>query len=133
MVYYRYYCRKPVQRSDASGYFCKATQDPHTSQCFHLLGGDIPTGLDLGKSKYGGPFTTDHVENVKAFFGILYIRFTIGPIFTTDIAASAFLPILKHHLDIWALEAWSLVQKVKVLSTLCLLMVPQCILSLLWF
>ena len=73
---------------------------------------DIPTGLDLGKSKYGGPFTTDQVENVKAFFGILYIIFTIGPIFTADIAESAFLPILKNHMNIWAPEAWSLVQMV---------------------
>ena len=32
---------------------------------------DIPSRLDLGKSKYGGPFTTEEVENVKAFYGIL--------------------------------------------------------------
>ena len=41
------------------------------------------------------------MENVKAFFGISYILFTIGPIFTTDIAASAFLSILKHHMNNW--------------------------------
>ena len=28
----------------------------------------IPSRLDLGKSKYGGPFTTEQVENVKTFF-----------------------------------------------------------------
>ena len=28
---------------------------------------DIPSRLDLGKSKYGGPFTTEQVEDVKTF------------------------------------------------------------------
>ena len=34
---------------------------------------DIPSGLDLGKAKYGGPFTTEGVVNVKAFYRILRI------------------------------------------------------------
>ena len=60
---------------------------------------NTPTGLDLGKSKYGGPFTTEQVENVKAFFGILFVLLSLGPFFTADIAASAFLPILSQHMD----------------------------------
>ena len=28
---------------------------------------DIPSRIDLGKSKYGGPFTTEQVEDVKTF------------------------------------------------------------------
>ena len=28
---------------------------------------DIPPRIDLGKSKYGGPFTTEEVEDVKTF------------------------------------------------------------------
>ena len=32
---------------------------------------DIPSRLDLGKSRYGGPFTTEQVEDVKIFFRIL--------------------------------------------------------------
>ncbi len=41
----------------------------------------IPTGLDLAKNKYGGPFTTEEVENVKAFYGILKIIVALGPVF----------------------------------------------------
>ena len=29
---------------------------------------DIPSRIDLGKSRYGGPFTTEQVEDVKTFF-----------------------------------------------------------------
>ncbi len=32
---------------------------------------DIPSRMDLGKSRYGGPFTTEQVEDVKSFFRIL--------------------------------------------------------------
>ena len=28
---------------------------------------DIPPRIDLGKNKYGGPFTTEEVEDVKIF------------------------------------------------------------------
>ena len=72
--------------------FARKHKIPIQRSAFTYWEDDIPTGLDLGKSKYGGPFTTDQVENVKAFFGIVYILVTIGPIFTADIAASAFLP-----------------------------------------
>ena len=32
---------------------------------------DIPSRLDLGKAKYGGPFTTEQVEDVKTFLRLL--------------------------------------------------------------
>ena len=35
-------------------------------------------GLDLGKEKYGGPFTTEQVEDVKVFYGILKVLFSLG-------------------------------------------------------
>ena len=34
---------------------------------------DIPSRLDLGKSRYGGPFTTEQVENVKTFFKVIIL------------------------------------------------------------
>ena len=81
--------------------FARKHKIPVRRSAFTYWEDDIPTGLDLGKNKYGGPFTTDQVENVKAFFGILYILLSLGPFFTADIAASVFLPILKEHMDNW--------------------------------
>ena len=81
--------------------FARRHKVPIQRSAFTYWEDDIPTGLDLGKSKYGGPFTTEQVENVKAFFGIVYILLALGPFFTADIAASAFLPVLKHHMDNW--------------------------------
>ena len=34
---------------------------------------NIPSRLDLGKSRYGGPFTTEQVEDVKTFFRLLLL------------------------------------------------------------
>ena len=46
----------------------------------------------MGKEKYGGSFTTEQVENVKDFIGIVRVLLTIGPIFFADVAFSDNLP-----------------------------------------
>ena len=62
---------------------------------------DIPSRLDLGKSRYGGPFTTEQVEDVKTFFrilvvsvGIFLIAFALGfkmyNLFSPEIYAANF-------------------------------------------
>ena len=79
--------------------FARRHKVPIQRSAFTYWEDNIPTGLDLGKSKYGGPFTTEQVENVKAFFGISFILLSLGPFFTADIAASAILPILKNHMQ----------------------------------
>ena len=57
---------------------------------------DIPTGLDLGKNKYGGPFTTEQVEDVKAFYGILKILFSLGITFFLDIVSGPLFTTFAH-------------------------------------
>ena len=39
---------------------------------------DVPSRIDLGKSKYGGPFTTEQVEDVKTFFRLLAVSVAIS-------------------------------------------------------
>ena len=42
---------------------------------------DIPSRLDFGKSKYGGPFTTEQVEDVKIFLRALALVLIVSAIF----------------------------------------------------
>ncbi len=35
---------------------------------------DVPSRMDLAKSRYGGPFTTEQVEDVKTFFKIIVMQ-----------------------------------------------------------
>ncbi len=39
---------------------------------------NVPSRIDLGKSRYGGPFTTEQVEDVKTFFKIIIILLPIS-------------------------------------------------------
>ncbi len=79
--------------------FARRNKIPIQRSAFTFWEDDIPTGLDLGKDKYGGPFTTEQVENVKSFFGIFILLFSVGPFFTADIAATPFLSILRDHME----------------------------------
>ena len=50
-----------------------------------------PSRLDFAKERFGGPFTTEQVEDVKTFFRIVLILLAIGPIFILDAPTSAVL------------------------------------------
>ena len=78
--------------------FARKHKIPVQRSAFTYWEDDIPSGLDLGKNKYGGPFTTEQVEDVKAFFGILKVLLSLGPFFTVDFAATESLSMLRIHM-----------------------------------
>ena len=51
--------------------FAKDHTNPIRRSAFTYCENELPSRLDLGKEKYGGPITTEQVEDVKAFLGIL--------------------------------------------------------------
>ena len=57
--------------------------------------------MDFGKYKYGGPFTTKQVEDVKSFLGILKVLIYIGPTFMVQTAAQSNLPAFAQHSNIF--------------------------------
>ena len=44
---------------------------------------DIPPRIDFGKSKYGGPFSTEQVEDVKTVFRMIALSLSFGFVFTS--------------------------------------------------
>ena len=74
--------------------FTKDHANPIRHSAFTYCEDELPSRLDLGKEKYGGPFITEPVEDVKAFVGILGVLLTTGPLFTVDVAINEMLPIL---------------------------------------
>ena len=50
---------------------------PERRSAFTYWEEDIPRRIDLGKSKYGGPFTTEEVEDTKSFFRILLLLLSL--------------------------------------------------------
>jgi len=79
--------------------FSKKHKFPLKRSAFTYNGEELPKGLDLGKEKYGGPFSTEQVEDVKAFFGILKILFCVGPFFFVDISTSGQLNAFSRHIS----------------------------------
>ena len=48
---------------------------PRCRSAFTYCEDELPSHLDLGKHKYGGPFTTEQVEDVKTFLQLLIVVF----------------------------------------------------------
>ena len=76
--------------------FARQHKVPIRRSAFTYCEDDIPTGLDLGKNKYGGPFTTEQVEDVKSIYGILKILFSLGITFFLDIASGPLFTKFAH-------------------------------------
>ena len=55
---------------------------------------EIPSRIDFAKEKYGGPFTTEQVEDVKTFLRISVVLLVLGVLFVLDVPTSFFVSIL---------------------------------------
>ena len=58
--------------------YASKTKHPRLRSAFTYCEDDPPSRIDFGKSKYGGPFTTEQVEDVKTFFRVLGIIIIAG-------------------------------------------------------
>ena len=70
---------------------------PLRRSAFTYCDEESQTRLDVGKHKYGGPFTTKQVEDVKAFWGILKVLISIGPAFLLQNVMQIILPAFSKH------------------------------------
>ena len=72
---------------------------PVRRSAFTYCEDEWPSRLDLGKQKYGGPFTVEQVEDVKAFLGILKALISIVPLFMLQFVSETMLPqFALHHI-----------------------------------
>ena len=63
--------------------FAKKHKAPVNRSALTYWEEDIPSRIDLGKSKYGGPFTTEQVEDVKTVVRILAISVPFWIVFSS--------------------------------------------------
>ena len=78
--------------------FATRHKNPIQRSAFTYCEDELPSRLDLGKEKYGGPFSTEQVEDVKVFLGILCILLTLGSVFVGDIARNSLMYGFSAHL-----------------------------------
>ena len=70
---------------------------PVRRSAFTYCEDEWPSRLDLGKQKYGGPFTVEQVEDVKAFLGILKVLVSMLPLFMLQFVSESMLPQFAMH------------------------------------
>jgi peptide/histidine transporter 3/4 len=82
---------------------------PINRSAFTYCEDELPSGLNLGKSKYGGPFTTEEVEDVKVFYEILKVLASFGPVLYMVVSCGGVDPTLASQLTkSWRFETTSL-------------------------
>ena len=58
----------------------------------------IPTRIDFAKERYGGPFSTEEIENVKTLARIILLLLSLGPIYLLHVPASQYIfPLYAYH------------------------------------
>ena len=112
--------------------FARQHKIPVQRSAFTYCEDELPSGLDLGKEKYGGFFTTEQVEDVKAFYGILKVLFSFGIVFFLDFAADSTAPFLAHHIASaklpWSAEYHDRLSSILLINGLCFpLLIVICI------
>ena len=70
--------------------FARSHKHPLQRSAFTHCDNYIPSRLDFAKERFGGPFTTEQVEDVKTFLRILLVLFAVGPVFALEVPASYF-------------------------------------------
>ncbi len=61
---------------------------PLQRSAFTYCDDERPSRLDFAKERFGGPFTTEQVEDVKVLFRILVLLLAVGPVFVMDVPSS---------------------------------------------
>ena len=65
--------------------FVRKHRYPLQRSAFTYCGDEGHSRMDFAKTRYGGPFTTEQVEDVKTFLRILSLIFSLGAIFVMEI------------------------------------------------
>ena len=81
-------------------YFAIRHKKPIRRSAFTYCEDERPSRLDFGKRRYGGPYTTEQVENVKVALNMFKVLLSLGPIFLLEGAAiSSFLNYDLHNIS----------------------------------
>lgn len=78
--------------------FARKHKHPLRRSAFTYCDDERPCRIDFAKERYGGPFKTEQVEDVKAFLRILGILIVLGPIFLLEIPVGPLFASFSDHI-----------------------------------
>ena len=77
--------------------FARKYKYPLRRSAFTYCDDEEPSRIDFAKERYGGPFTTEQVEDVKTFLRVLTVLLVLGPTFFLEIPMGPiFFPYSNH-------------------------------------
>jgi peptide/histidine transporter 3/4 len=79
--------------------FARKHSSPIQRSAFTYCEDELPSRLDFGKEKYGGPYTVEQVENVKVFLNILKVLLSLGPLFAIERSMNILQSLFFTHLS----------------------------------
>ena len=116
---YRWFIAVPAQHNPYKTVvkvlnFARKHKWPLQRSAFTYCDDEKPSRIDFAKERYGGPFTTEQVEDVKTFLRILALILTLAPLLIMDIPSSyigftmfglhtGYLEDFRHRCTIWAI------------------------------
>ena len=71
---------------------------PLRRSAFSYCDDERPSRIEFAKRRFGGPFTTETVEDVKTFLRILLMLVAIGPVFFLYVASVYIFPLFALHI-----------------------------------
>ena len=71
--------------------FARNHKYPLQRSAFTYCDDEEPSRIDFAKERYGGPFTTEQVEDVKTFFRIVLVLLATSPVLILRIPSSIFV------------------------------------------
>ena len=78
--------------------FARKHKYPLQRSAFTYCDDELPSRLDFAKERYGGPFTTEQVEDVKAFLRVLTILLVLGPIYFLQVPIGPVFASFSDHI-----------------------------------
>ena len=90
--------------------FAAQHNKPIKRSAFTYCESNYPSRLDFGKQRYGGPFTTEQVEDVKTFLNILKVLSCLGPVFFLEQCTVHFRHGIHHYYystDFWKVQIFN--------------------------
>ncbi len=74
---------------------------PIRRSAFTYCDDERPSRLDFGKQRYGGPFTTEQVEDVKVMMNIVKVLIALCPYFLLEFTGNTVLAQYRHHKELY--------------------------------
>ena len=82
---------------------------PIKRSAFTYCNDERPSRLDYGKQSYGGPFTTEQVEDVKSLLHIAKVLISLGPAFLLDLTGLTIFEHYRYHRNYFSKNPYNII------------------------